>query len=543
MKRQSSLTGMKKLPPTTRVGPGSRAQEKLPPATRAGPGARAQEKQPRATSVTPGAQAQAAAAAAGTEQPPHTSDAGLDTIGNGLINSELNVATPGAQAQAAAAAAGTEQPLHTSDAGLDTIGNGLINSELNVEEGFDAFDIDEDGVVSLDDFLSAIQELQLPFSHDFSMALFQSLASSPAGGGAQTISRDTWVAAMAPAVARVRYEVLHNREILRNAPANLSPGKDVGAAQPEQGDGAVPAKQERDADIEHAVGDAAAGGADAPDVAQEPGGRDEIAAAGWGGGEGEGGGGGGAGIVTVEGGWDQGEEDTVISAPPGHEGVSNTEREGSDTQREGSDTQREGSDTQREGAEREGAEGHTQDTQRERAEGHTQAAKSESQAQGDGVTPGVEVEGQKESDTQEGEGGGGHTQGEGQTVGTEAASGLGAVTVSEGERGGGGGAGGEGGRWGGGAGGSSKILSKSVSMVEEASYRRKMGEEASYRRKKLADLVPAPPGFVRYRSGLEHGSATGLQQLEDAGRKMAEVIGHAKATQLVCHYFSKETDE
>ena len=151
--------------------------------------------------------------------------------------------------------------------------------------------------------------------------------------------------------------------------------------------------------------------------------------------------------------------------------------------------------------------------------------------------------GQKERDTHGGGGGGVHTQGEGQTLGTEAASGLGAVTVSEGEGRGGEGAGEEGVSWGGGAGGSSKIFSKSVSMVEEASYRRKIGEEASYRRKKLADLVPAPPGFVRYRSGLEHGSATGLQQLEDAGRKMAEVIGHAKVTQLVCHYVSRQTYE
>ena len=73
-------------------------------------------------------------------------------------------------------------------------------------------------------------------------------------------------------------------------------------------------------------------------------------------------------------------------------------------------------------------------------------------------------------------------------------------TVSEG--GGWGGSrspGGEGVSGGGGAGGSSKILCKSVSMEEDASHRRNMVEEASFRRKKLADLVPAPPGFVRYR--------------------------------------------
>ena len=222
-----------------------------------------------------------------------------------------------------------------SDAGLDTISKGLINSELNAEEGYDAFDVDEDGVVSLDDFLSAIQELGLPFPRDVSVALFQSLASSPAGGGAQSISRDTWVAAMAPAISRMRHEVLHNCEILKDAPANLSPGEDVGAAQPGQGDGAAPAQKERDADIAHAGGGAVAGGADAADIAQEPGDRDEIAA---GGGEG----GGGAGIeqypsVTAEGGGDQGEDGKVLTAPPGHERGSDTQREGLGTQRVGAE--------------------------------------------------------------------------------------------------------------------------------------------------------------------------------------------------------------
>ena len=40
--RQSSLAGMKKLPPASRVGPGDRALEKLPSATRVNPVVQAQ---------------------------------------------------------------------------------------------------------------------------------------------------------------------------------------------------------------------------------------------------------------------------------------------------------------------------------------------------------------------------------------------------------------------------------------------------------------------------------------------------------------------
>ena len=141
----------------------------------------------------------------------------------------------------------------------------------SLAQGYDAFDVDEDGVLSLDDFLSALDELQLAFSREASVALFESLASSAAPGGAQRIPRDAWVSVMGEAIARVS-RVQHEEEAQRAGGAAGEAGAtDAAAAERGQGDAgpsAAPAQAGVDGDAVHAGGGDAAGGGGAADAAQ-----------------------------------------------------------------------------------------------------------------------------------------------------------------------------------------------------------------------------------------------------------------------------------
>ena len=58
---------------------------------------------------------------------------------------------------------------------LQTVGDGVLHSGLTSEQGFDAFDIDEDGRVSLDDFHGALAELNLRPARERADELFRAI--------------------------------------------------------------------------------------------------------------------------------------------------------------------------------------------------------------------------------------------------------------------------------------------------------------------------------------------------------------------------------
>lgn len=93
---------------------------------------------------------------------------------------------------------------------IDTIAAALVFNELSHDEGYDAFDADEDGQVSLSDLQSAVKQLQLDMSEENSTCLFNSLVPSKIG----FINREAWVQAMAGANTD---DILKSRGILPGA--------------------------------------------------------------------------------------------------------------------------------------------------------------------------------------------------------------------------------------------------------------------------------------------------------------------------------------
>ena len=74
---------------------------------------------------------------------------------------------------------------------LQTVGDGVLHSGLTSEQGFDAFDIDEDGRVSLDDFHGALAELNLRPARERADELFRAIAASSSPPG-EAITRAAW---------------------------------------------------------------------------------------------------------------------------------------------------------------------------------------------------------------------------------------------------------------------------------------------------------------------------------------------------------------
>ena len=78
---------------------------------------------------------------------------------------------------------------------INTIAAALIFNELSPEDGYDAFDADEDGQVSLSDLQSAVTQLQLEISEQNSASLFESLDADKTG----FIPKAAWLEAIAGA--------------------------------------------------------------------------------------------------------------------------------------------------------------------------------------------------------------------------------------------------------------------------------------------------------------------------------------------------------
>jgi hypothetical protein len=80
---------------------------------------------------------------------------------------------------------------------LDAIAAALAFNKLTIDQGYDAFDADEDGKVSLKDLLAAENILRLGISESSVQALFDHLDPDKLG----YISRDHWKDALASAKA------------------------------------------------------------------------------------------------------------------------------------------------------------------------------------------------------------------------------------------------------------------------------------------------------------------------------------------------------
>ena len=124
-------------------------------------------------------------------------------------------------------------------AAVNTIAAALIFNGLNPEDGYDAFDADEDGQVSLKDLQNAVKTLSLEIAEEDSKRLFETLDTGKNG----FIAREAWVEAMSDAntedVLKSRKAILSDAAPETSQPAASQPGQtsvqssiDVVAASP-----------------------------------------------------------------------------------------------------------------------------------------------------------------------------------------------------------------------------------------------------------------------------------------------------------------------
>jgi len=106
---------------------------------------------------------------------------------------------------------------------INTVAASLIFNELSPEDGYDAFDADEDGQVSLSDLQSAVESLSLDISEQDVKGLFVNLDAGTTG----FIPKAAWVQAIAGADADA---VLRARGLMIEGKQNKSPAAVTEAA-------------------------------------------------------------------------------------------------------------------------------------------------------------------------------------------------------------------------------------------------------------------------------------------------------------------------
>jgi Ca2+-binding EF-hand superfamily protein len=123
----------------------------------------------------------------------------------------------------AAAGMSTDGVLQTGagvQGAINTIAAALVFNQLNPEDGYDAFDADEDGQVSLSDLQSAVTQLQLEISEQDSASLFESLDADKTG----FIPKAAWLEAIAGANTE---DILKSRGIALAALTEQGAGNSV----------------------------------------------------------------------------------------------------------------------------------------------------------------------------------------------------------------------------------------------------------------------------------------------------------------------------
>jgi Ca2+-binding EF-hand superfamily protein len=135
-------------------------------------------------------------------------------VTNDQTNSEETLHAPhndqvGSAQNHAAHAPGQTKSLH---AVADIIAAALAYNHLSPDDGYDHFDVDEDGEISLTDLEKAAQTLELDISHDSLAAFHRDLDSQRTG----FISRDAWKHAIASADHK---EVLQSRGVFSGSVA------------------------------------------------------------------------------------------------------------------------------------------------------------------------------------------------------------------------------------------------------------------------------------------------------------------------------------
>ena len=106
---------------------------------------------------------------------------------------------------------------------LDIVAAALVFNGLDLDKGYDAFDDDEDGVLSLADLQAAVQALQLNLSDRDTRALYAHM--DPAGAG--HIAREAWTSALSGAQTE---EVLKSRGIELPGGEHAAPASDPAPA-------------------------------------------------------------------------------------------------------------------------------------------------------------------------------------------------------------------------------------------------------------------------------------------------------------------------
>jgi hypothetical protein len=72
---------------------------------------------------------------------------------------------------------------------VDVVAAALSYNELSVSEGYDAFDADEDGQISLEALKSAVKQLSLNLTPEATFELFQYMQ----GGVTGSVTREEWL--------------------------------------------------------------------------------------------------------------------------------------------------------------------------------------------------------------------------------------------------------------------------------------------------------------------------------------------------------------
>jgi Ca2+-binding EF-hand superfamily protein/chromosome segregation ATPase len=124
------------------------------------------------------------------------------------------VVTPGMQTSEAVAGTGGMQTA------INTIAAALVYNQLSPEDGYDAFDADEDGQLSLSDLVSAVTQLQLEISEGDCRSVFESLDAGKTG----FIPKAAWLEAIAGANTQ---DILKSRGIDFSALTEQGVGKSI----------------------------------------------------------------------------------------------------------------------------------------------------------------------------------------------------------------------------------------------------------------------------------------------------------------------------